>query len=143
MVKAAFGAKISDKNSRYVSVCGWQNDRRIIARDGLISFQVTVHSTWCYYCGSRFCFVQQQLVDRNVQCFARVNRATPHCTSRLVRRLRAHPRKCIFHVSWDYLFRCTAAQLNGLANSEKRKLGHASAATFSINPKLADPSACS
>jgi hypothetical protein len=69
VVKTGFGAKLSDKNSRYVRVSGWRNDRRIIERDGLISFQVTVHSSWCPQCELRFWFVQQQLIGQSVRCF--------------------------------------------------------------------------
>ena len=51
-----------------VLVWGWGNQRRIIERDGLISFQVTVHSDCCT-CGQRVRFVKQQLADENVPCF--------------------------------------------------------------------------
>jgi hypothetical protein len=54
-----------------VLVSGWSDLRRIIERDGLISFQVTVHSQDrdCFTCKERVRFVKQQLADRNVQCF--------------------------------------------------------------------------
>jgi hypothetical protein len=59
------------KNSYSVIVWGWNYHRRIIERDGLISFQVTVHGQDCdcYTCKWRVCFVKQQLADQNVQCF--------------------------------------------------------------------------
>ena len=60
------------KNSYSVIVWGWKYHRRIIERDGLISFQVTVHSQDdcnCYTCKWRIRFVKQQLADQNVQCF--------------------------------------------------------------------------
>jgi len=62
----------SRKNSYSVIVWGWNYHRRIIERDGLISFQVTVHSPHdcnCYTCEWRVRFVTQQLADQNVQCF--------------------------------------------------------------------------
>jgi hypothetical protein len=70
-VKTWFGPKGNEKNSRYVNVCGWHYGRWIIERDGLISFQVTVHSQehHCYSCKDRIGFVKQQLADQNVQCF--------------------------------------------------------------------------
>jgi hypothetical protein len=65
--KTWFAAKGSESknNSYYVMVWGWSDRRRIIKRDGLISFQVTVHSQRCYTCAERICFVKQQLTDRN------------------------------------------------------------------------------
>ena len=70
-VKTWCGAKGTESNSYYVIVEGWRDERRIIKRDGLISFQVTVHpeDSYCYTCKDRVRFVQQQLADRNVQCF--------------------------------------------------------------------------
>ena len=53
-----------------VSVLGWQELRRVIFRDGLISFQVTLfRHDYCSTCRERVRFIVQQLVDRNVQCF--------------------------------------------------------------------------
>jgi hypothetical protein len=73
VLKTWFAAKKSEskKNSYSVIVWGWNDHRRIIERDGLISFQVTVHSQDrdCYTCKERVCFVKQQLADQNVQCF--------------------------------------------------------------------------
>ena len=74
VLKPWFAAKGSESktNSYYVMVWGWSKLRRIIKRDGLISFQVTVHhkeNRVCYTCAERICFVKQQLVDQNVQCF--------------------------------------------------------------------------
>lgn len=70
-VKSWFGAKGTESNSYYVIVENWHYDRRIIERDGLISFQVTVHceDSYCYTCKDRVRFVQQQLAAQNVQCF--------------------------------------------------------------------------
>ncbi len=71
VLKTWFAAKGSESknNSYYVIVWGWNYHRRIIERDGLISFQVTVHSHDCYNCKERVCFVKQQLADQSVQCF--------------------------------------------------------------------------
>jgi hypothetical protein len=73
VLKTWFAAKRSEskKNSYYVVVWEWNYHRRIIERDGLISFQVTVHCRDgnCYTCRERVSFVNQQLVDQNVQCF--------------------------------------------------------------------------
>src|SRR5215207_2131157 len=70
-VKRWFGAKRTESNSYYVIVENWHYDRRIIERDGLISFQVTVHceDSYCYTCKDRVRFVQQQLAAQKVQCF--------------------------------------------------------------------------
>ena len=71
VVKTGFATMGTESNSYYVIVENWHYDRRIIERDGLISFQVTVHpeDSYCYNCKDRVRFVQQQLADRNVQCF--------------------------------------------------------------------------
>jgi hypothetical protein len=72
--KPWFAAKGSESknNSYYVMVWGWSRLRRIIKRDGLISFQVTVHhreNRVCDTCAERIRFVKQQLADQNVACF--------------------------------------------------------------------------
>ena len=73
VLKTWFAAKKSEskKNSYSVKVWGWDDHRRMIERDGLISFQVTVHSQDrdCYTCKERVCFVKQRLADQNVPCF--------------------------------------------------------------------------
>ena len=68
---AAVKGSESEENIYNVTVCGWSYLRRIIERDGLISFQVTVHGQDrdCYSCKERVQFVKQQLADRHVQCF--------------------------------------------------------------------------
>jgi len=68
--------------------------------------------------------------------FGPLNPTMPHYTSRLVRRLSAHPSKRIFHFSWDCPLLGTAAQAKAVANGDKPKLAHASAATLSNNPNL-------
>ena len=67
---AAKGTK-SKQNSYNVIVVGWQYQRRVIERDGLISFQVTVHrpERCCWTCEWRVSFIKQQLADHHVQCF--------------------------------------------------------------------------
>jgi hypothetical protein len=64
-------AEEGSESSYNVLVSGWSDLRRIIEKDGLISFQVTVHSQDrnCYTCKERVRFVKQRLADRNVQCF--------------------------------------------------------------------------
>jgi hypothetical protein len=59
----------SRENSYRVEVSGWYHSRRLIERDDLISFQVTVDSHDCYTCKERICFVKEQLDQQNVQCF--------------------------------------------------------------------------
>ena len=61
----------SRENSYEVYVSGWSHSRRLIERDGLVSFQVTVHSQErnCYTCKERVCFIKEQLANQNVQCF--------------------------------------------------------------------------
>lgn len=68
--KTWFAATGSEK-SYNVIVWGWSRSRRVIERDGLVCFQVTVHNqeSWCYTCKERLLFVTQQLSDHNVQCF--------------------------------------------------------------------------
>jgi hypothetical protein len=72
-LKPWFAAKESEsmENSYYVTVWGWYYDRRVIERDGLICFQVTVHSQeeHCWSCEQRVSFVKQQLAKQNIQCF--------------------------------------------------------------------------
>jgi hypothetical protein len=73
VLKTWFAAKKSESknHSYYVRVWGWDHQRRIIERDGLICFQVTVHSQErdCYTCKERVSFIKQQLADQNVECF--------------------------------------------------------------------------
>jgi hypothetical protein len=52
-----------------VFLCRWSNPRTIEKRDGLISFQVTVHSHRCWTCEHRVRFIQQQIAAQNLQCF--------------------------------------------------------------------------
>ncbi len=59
----------TNENSYHVTVCGWSHLRRVIERDGLICFQVTVDSQGCSTCQERVSFVKQQLVNHNVRCF--------------------------------------------------------------------------
>jgi hypothetical protein len=47
----------------------WNYERRIIARDGLVSLQVTVHHDTCWTCRYRVLLVKQLIADQNVQCF--------------------------------------------------------------------------
>jgi hypothetical protein len=69
VLKPWFAAKgcESKNNSYYVRVLEWSRLRRIIERDGLISFQVTVCP--CYTGKTRVSYVKQELADQNIQCF--------------------------------------------------------------------------
>jgi hypothetical protein len=71
----------STENSYHVLVCGWNYHRWIMERDGLISFQVTVHGQDrdCYSCKERVQFVKQQLADQNVECFWTTERDYEDC----------------------------------------------------------------
>jgi len=74
VLKPWFAAKESESenSSYYVMVLGWSYLRWIIERDGLISFQVTVHNREngvCYTCAERIRFVKEQLADQNIACF--------------------------------------------------------------------------
>jgi len=68
--KPWFAATGSEK-IYYVTVWGWSHSRRVIERDGLVCFQVTVHNqdSWCYSCKERLLFVKQQLANGNIQYF--------------------------------------------------------------------------
>jgi hypothetical protein len=95
-VKNGFAATASESTKSYhVSVRGWNYERRIIERDGLISFQVTVHGPSCQGCyGRRVFFVQALLAVKKVQCFwtrepddgslyVTVGPAPPHMTTQM------------------------------------------------------------
>jgi hypothetical protein len=51
----------SMERSYRVHVLGWKYSRRIMFRDGLISFQVTVCDDSCWTCKERVLFVKQQV----------------------------------------------------------------------------------
>jgi hypothetical protein len=70
-IKNGFAATAGESTKSYhVSVRGWNYERRIIERDGLISLQVTVHGPSCQGCyGRRVFFVQALLAVKKVQCF--------------------------------------------------------------------------
>lgn len=60
-----------NENIYYLTVLGWSYPRRVIERDRLVCFQVTVHrqDSCCFTCTERVCFVKEQLAVHNVQCF--------------------------------------------------------------------------
>jgi hypothetical protein len=94
-VKNGFAATAGESTKSYhVSVHGWNYQRRIIERDGLISFQVIVHSSRCLGCYRRVFFVQTLLAVKKVQCFwtrepddsslyVTVGPAPPHMTTQM------------------------------------------------------------
>jgi hypothetical protein len=66
VLKPWFAAQGSEsKNSYHVNVLGWRYPRRIMFRDGLISFQVTVCGNSCWTCKERVCFVKERVDELN------------------------------------------------------------------------------
>jgi hypothetical protein len=58
------------ENRYYVTGLGWTHRRRVIERDGLICFQVTVGpERSCTTCAKRVSFLKQQLANQNIQHF--------------------------------------------------------------------------
>ena len=66
-LKTWFAENTSGRITYLVSAWPWHYERRIIERDGLVSFQVTIHleKSACWTCKERVAYVTEQLAEAN------------------------------------------------------------------------------